>query len=102
MMADEVGIDALARASGAGDRFQLTRAFRAVYGTSPHAYLVQIRLLSGRHLLARGEAPADVAAACGFADQSHFGRWFRRAYGVTPAAYRACCTDVPDADATIR
>jgi AraC-like DNA-binding protein len=85
----DIGADALAREAGAADRFQLARAFRAAYGTSPHAYLVQTRLLRARHMLAEGEAPAAIAAACGFADQSHLGRWFRRAYGLTPAAYRA-------------
>ncbi|MBN8873229.1 MAG: AraC family transcriptional regulator [Rhodospirillales bacterium] len=93
---EEIGADALARAAGAADRFQLARAFRAAYGTAPHAYLVQLRLVRARALLTEGEGPAAVAAACGFADQSHLGRWFRRAYGITPGAYRACCTGVPD------
>jgi AraC-like DNA-binding protein len=95
-MADQTGADALARAAGAADRFQLARAFRLAYGTAPHAYLLQIRLLRARRLLAEGHAPIDVAVTCGFADQSHLGRWFRRAYGLTPAAYRSCCTGVPD------
>lgn len=93
----EITADALAREAGAADRFQLARAFRAAYGTSPHAYQVQLRLLRARRLLAQGQAPAWVAASCGFADQSHLGRWFRRAYGLSPAAYRAGCTGVPDA-----
>jgi AraC-like DNA-binding protein len=101
-MAAEIGADALARAAGAADRFQLARAFRAAYGAAPHAYLVQIRLLRARRLLAAGEQPATVAASCGFADQSHLGRWFRRAYGMTPGAYRACCTGVPDKAAPAR
>jgi AraC-like DNA-binding protein len=96
LVAEEIGADALAAASGAADRFQLARAFRAEFGTSPHAYQVQLRLLMARRLLAGGEAPAAVAAECGFADQSHLGRWFRRAYGLTPASYRAACTGVPD------
>jgi AraC-like DNA-binding protein len=95
-LASDPGADALARAAGAADRFHLARAFRAAYGTSPHAYLVQIRLVRARQLLTGGERPAAAAAACGFADQSHLGRRFRRAYGITPAAYRALCTDVPD------
>jgi AraC-like DNA-binding protein len=95
-IAEDIGADALAREAGAADRFRLARAFRAAYGTSPHAYLVQIRLLRARGMLAGGGRPAAVAAECGFADQSHLGRWFRRAYGLTPAAYRACCTGVPD------
>ena len=91
-----IGADGLAREAGAANRFHLARAFRAAYGSSPHAYLVQLRLLRARHLLAAGETPVMVAATCGFADQSHLGRWFRRAYGLTPAAYRTCCTGVPD------
>nr|WP_245214230.1 AraC family ligand binding domain-containing protein [Pararoseomonas indoligenes] len=94
--ARDPGADALARAAGAADRFQLARAFRAAYGTSPHAYLLQTRLLRARRLLAAGERPAAVAAECGFADQSHLGRRFRRAYGLTPAAFRVLRTGVPD------
>jgi AraC-like DNA-binding protein len=92
----DVGADALAAAAGAANRFQLARAFRAAYGSSPHGFLVHSRLVRARQLLAAGGSPASVAAECGFADQSHLGRWFRRAYGHTPAAYRALCTGVPD------
>ncbi|MEF2070124.1 AraC family transcriptional regulator [Consotaella aegiceratis] len=92
----DVGLDALAEAAGASDRFQLARAFRTAYGTSPHAYLVQLRLAEARRLLKENVAPADAAFAAGFADQSHLGRWFRRAYGMTPAAYRRGRTNVPD------
>ncbi|WP_238858304.1 AraC family transcriptional regulator [Faunimonas pinastri] len=95
-MTAEFGADELARRAGAENRFQLARAFRAAYGTSPHAFLVQIRLTQARRLLKAGMRPASVAAACGFSDQSHLGRWFRRAYGLTPAEYRAGCTGVPD------
>jgi AraC-like DNA-binding protein len=100
-MAEDIGADALAQAVGAVDRFQLARAFRLAYGAAPHAYLVQIRLLRARALLADGARPAEVAADCGFADQSHLGRWFRRSYGLTPAVYRAHCTGVPDSAAAI-
>lgn len=95
-MAADIGADELAHAAGVADRFQLARAFRAAYGTPPHAYLLQIRLLHARRLLATGMRPAAVAAECGFADQSHLGRRSRRAYGVTPACYGTLCTDVPD------
>ena len=83
-----ISADELARAAGAADRFQLARAFRDTYGTSPHAFAVQSRLARARARLRAGAAPGEVAADCGFADQSHFGRWFRRAYGLTPSAYR--------------
>ncbi|MGY4535130.1 AraC-like DNA-binding protein [Pseudomonas sp. TE3786] len=92
---DDIGLDDLARISGV-DRFRLSRAFKAAFGLAPHAYLIQLRLAKARHLLARGETPAQVASALGFADQSHLGRWFRRAYRLTPADYRKRCTNHPD------
>lgn len=90
------GIDELARVAGAADRFELSRAFRRRFGTSPHACLVETRLGKAREMLRCDIAPAEVACASGFADQSHLGRWFRRAYGLTPAAYRFGRTNVPD------
>ncbi|ARB45086.1 AraC family transcriptional regulator [Alloalcanivorax xenomutans] len=94
-IAEDIGMDDVARALGC-DRFRITRAFKAAFGMSPHAYLVQLRLVEARRLLARGETPAEVAAATGFADQSHLGRWFRRAYAMTPAYYRNRCSKLPD------
>lgn len=91
----DIGLDQLAAVTGV-DRFRLTRAFKAAYGIAPHAYLVQLRLVTARRLLARGEQPATVAMTLGFADQSHLGRWFVRAYGLTPALYRKRCSNLPD------
>lgn len=92
----DVGLDELAALSGVS-RFRLSRAFKAAFGLAPHAYLIQLRLAKARYLLARGQAPAEVASILGFADQSHLGRWFRRAYGLTPAHYRTRCSNLPDA-----
>lgn len=94
-MDTDVGLNELASVAGV-DRFKLTRRFQRAFGTSPHAYLVRLRLRAARRLLAAGRTPAQVAAETGFADQSHLGRWFRRAYRMTPAAYRRLCTNVPD------
>ncbi|MGF6573877.1 AraC-like DNA-binding protein [Paraburkholderia sp. GAS333] len=94
-MDGNLGLDELADMAGI-DRFRLTRLFQRTFGTSPHAYLVRLRLRAARRLLAVGRTPAQVAAEVGFADQSHLGRWFRRAYRMTPAAYRRMCTNVPD------
>ena len=94
-MDGNIGLDELANIAGI-DRFRLTRLFQQAFGTSPHAYLVRLRLRAARRLLAIGRTPAEVAAEVGFADQSHLGRWFRRAYRMTPAAYRRMCTNVPD------
>lgn len=90
-----IGLDELARACGV-DRFRLCRAFKAAFGIAPHGYLIQLRLVRARRLLALGTTPADVASDLGFADQSHLGRWFRRANGLTPGAYRSLCTKLQD------
>lgn len=92
---ENIGLDELARVCGV-DRFRLSRAFKAAFGIAPHGYLIQLRLVRARRLLAIGTSPADVASDLGFADQSHLGRWFRRANGLTPGAYRNLCTKLQD------
>ncbi|RIA19401.1 AraC family transcriptional regulator [Ectopseudomonas oleovorans] len=92
---ENIGLDELAQVCGV-DRFRLSRAFKAAFGIAPHGYLIQLRLVRARRLLAIGTSPADVASDLGFADQSHLGRWFRRANGLTPGAYRNLCTKLQD------
>jgi AraC-like DNA-binding protein len=82
----EVSLGELEAATG-HDRWQLSRDFRALFGTSPHRYLVARRLDKARRLLLAGHSIADAAIVSGFADQSHFGRTFKKAYGVTPNAW---------------
>jgi AraC-like DNA-binding protein len=70
-------------------RFQLLRGFAREIGITPHAYLVQRRVLLARRFLASGETPAQAAIRAGFADQSHMTRAFIRQLGITPGRYRA-------------
>ncbi len=70
-------------------RFQLLRGFVRELGITPHAYLIQKRVLLAQRLLASGADPVDAALRSGFADQSHLTRAFVRQLGVTPARYRA-------------
>jgi len=86
--AESVRLAELAAVAGLS-RFELARAFRAQVGLPPHAFQLDLRVRRARALLAGGEAPAAVAAACGFADQSHLHRVFKRAVGVTPGRYAA-------------
>jgi AraC-like DNA-binding protein len=79
-------LDTLARHASM-NKFVLVRAFRRAFGTTPHAYLMAVRLERARALLAAGMRSVDASATTGFADQAHFSRWFKRRYGVTPAAY---------------
>jgi AraC-like DNA-binding protein len=83
----DVSLEELAGVAGL-NRSHLVRAFRKTMGTTPHAYLTDRRFRAARRLLAVGESPAEVAAACGFCDQSHLNRVFKARMGVTPGAFR--------------
>ncbi|HXJ77056.1 MAG TPA: AraC family transcriptional regulator [Candidatus Methylomirabilis sp.] len=69
-------------------RYDLCRQFRAVYGTSPHRYLLMRRLEFARDRLHRERPLAEVACDAGFADQAHFTRVFKSRFGLTPMRYR--------------
>lgn len=81
-----VALVELAATSGLS-RFELVRRFRDQTGFTPHAFQLDLRIARARALLAAGDPPAEVAAACGFADQPHLTRTFRRAVGVTPGRF---------------
>lgn len=70
-------------------RYELSRQFKVMYGTSPYRYLVMRRLGFARERMHRDRPLVEVACDAGFADQAHFTRAFRSAYGLTPAQYRA-------------
>ena len=69
------------------DRWQLSRDFRAAFGTSPYRYALLRRLDRAKTRLEQGMPGADVAAETGFADQSHLIRHFRRAFGLSPSQW---------------
>lgn len=85
---EPITLAVLARLCGVS-RFQLLRGFARATGLTPHAYLIQQRLLLARRLLAQRRSPAEAAAESGFADQAHLTRAFARHYGITPGRYRA-------------
>ncbi|GGZ02046.1 AraC family transcriptional regulator [Pseudoduganella plicata] len=67
----------------------LIRSFKARYGMTPHAWLVNCRIQLCRRRLKAGEPIADVALAAGFADQAHLQRAFKLHVAATPGQYRA-------------
>ena len=73
-------------------RYDLSRQFKIMFGTSPYRYLLMRRLDFARKRIHRGRPLVEVACDAGFADQAHFTRVFRSAFGLTPARYRALLT----------
>lgn len=69
--------------------FHFTRLFKRKVGSTPHRYVLQLRMQSARKLL-RGTdlSVLEVAAACGYANPSHFAAAFCRAYGQNPGEFR--------------
>lgn len=66
----------------------LIRAFKEVYGLTPHAYQLNCRIEFCRSQLRAGRSLADVAFAAGFSDQAHFQRTFKRFVAATPGQYQ--------------
>jgi AraC family transcriptional regulator len=65
------------------------RAFQASTGTTPHQYIIQLRLEAARRLLrSRSSTMFEIALKCGFANDAHFSRVFRQNFGVSPHQYR--------------
>jgi AraC family transcriptional regulator len=89
----DLSLPRLAKAAGVGPH-QLVRLFRKTFGTTPHQYVMELRLARARELLADSEQTvSDISAATGFADQSHLTRYFTRRYGASPSRFRAGLRD---------
>jgi AraC-like DNA-binding protein len=68
---------------------QFERTFRKAFGTSPHQYLVGIRVAHAcRLLIETNDTVTTVAQQCGFYDHAHFTRAFARVMGTSPSGYR--------------
>ena len=65
------------------------RMFRSTFHTTPHQFLLELRVQRAKQLLATTTVPiAEIAAQCGFPIPSHFTTTFRSRTGVTPTEYR--------------
>ncbi len=80
--------EAMARHAGLSAS-RLHALFRSELDTTPHDWLLQLRLARVCERLAAGNEPvAALALWAGFSDQSALTRAMRRALDVTPAQYR--------------
>jgi AraC-like DNA-binding protein len=83
-----IDLDELAHRFGYSPR-NFRRVFREATATTPHGYLVKLRLgRAMRALCASDENVTDVALASGFNDSNHFAYSFRKLTGMSPSRYR--------------
>jgi AraC family transcriptional regulator len=84
----DLRLEELARIAGIS-RFHFAREFKRTTGTSPHQYLIKLRIERAKALLTESKMPlVEVGLRSGFSHQSHFTRLFRRFTGATPQSYR--------------
>lgn len=78
----------LARQAGLSP-YHFLRVFKGTTGTTPHQWLLRVRLRqAARLLVTTPSAVTDVALDVGFEDLSNFVRSFRAEFGVSPGRYR--------------
>ncbi|MFS8980744.1 AraC family transcriptional regulator [Cupriavidus necator] len=83
-----IGLDDLAGVIGLS-RFHFCTAFREATGSTPHEWLVRLRIERARQLLADPALPVtDIGLAVGYETPSSFAAAFRKLTGTTPTAYR--------------
>ncbi|MFA6962318.1 MAG: helix-turn-helix domain-containing protein [Opitutaceae bacterium] len=86
--AETVELNVLAKKAGMS-LSTFKRAFKAVTGTSPIDYLLQVRLARACHLLRDvDKTVTEAALAAGFGDSNYFARQFRARMGCTPGEWR--------------
>ena len=66
-----------------------SRAFRRSVGETPRCYIMKLRLVRAKEIMATTDQPiSEIALTCGLADQAHLSRMFRRFEGESPNAWR--------------
>ena len=69
--------------------FHLLRQFRKNYHTTPHQYLISIRLERAKHSITHSDASLnDICFMTGFRDTSSFSKLFKSRFGLSPRQYR--------------
>jgi AraC family transcriptional regulator len=87
-LAETITLEELAQVAEISPNY-LIALFRHSMGTTPHKYVVRMRIERAYELLKQRELSLrEIAQRCGFPDQSQFTTVFRRYAGVTPGHFR--------------
>ena len=80
-------VDDLARVAGCS-RWHFSRRFQQVSGSTPHDFVLDLKMRKALRLLASPAPVKEIAFACGFDSLGYFCKVFRRIYGMSPGAFR--------------
>ena len=84
----DLSIEDVAHRAGCSLR-TLTRTFRERTGTTPHNYLVQLRIGHAKHAIrTTSDSITEIAFASGFHDSNYFSACFSKLTGLSPSEYR--------------
>lgn len=70
-------------------KFHFLRLFKSAFGTSPHQYLIGVRLSQSKQLLLAGKSVAEVCLEVGFQSMPSFSTLFKKRFGLTPTEFVA-------------
>jgi AraC-like DNA-binding protein len=87
----EGGLNAQALARGLNMSYSSFRhTFQQHTGSSPHQYLLELRLVRARNLLTQtAQSVKEIAQQVGFEDDHYFCRFFKMKAGMTPGQWRS-------------
>jgi len=87
--AGDLNMKSLARELGVSYRW-FRGTFAAHTGLGPHQYLLELRLVRARNLLAETEfSVKEIAMQTGFEDEHYFSRLFQQKLNLTPSQWRS-------------
>ncbi|MES5486939.1 AraC family transcriptional regulator [Bradyrhizobium sp. INPA03-11B] len=87
-LGETISLSALSDVAGLSKRHFL-RAFQESTGTSPHRYVLGLRIAAAKRSLGEtDESVTSIALASGFSHAQHFSSAFRQATGMSPSVFR--------------
>ena len=84
---EPLSVSDLAEVAGMS-RFHFLRSFTQVFGATPHAHLIEVRLEHARKALARGGSVTEACLDAGYDSLGSFSVLFKRRFGTAPLAWQ--------------
>lgn len=84
---EKIELDRIA-AAACMSRFHYIRLFQQIYGTTPRAYLKDLRIRKAKQLLENNTPVKDACYYVGYASIPTFTNAFKEGFGISPAQYK--------------